>query len=84
MITQHMLRVYDAVIDQSDWITAREVARIAAVANRTARQHCLKLTEAGVFECARVHGGFRYRRNTNPNIGVMASLERARPSLRLV
>lgn len=60
-ISLHEIRVYEAVKSAGGWMTAREIAVAADVADRTARHHAAKLSDLGVFEIAKVFGGYRYR-----------------------
>lgn len=63
-ISDHEVRVYEAVRLHGGWLTAKEIAAKADVADRTARGHASTLAEIGVFEVARVFGGYRYRIKT--------------------
>jgi DNA-binding IclR family transcriptional regulator len=55
------LRVFQAVRNAGGWITAAAAAEQAQVAPRTARSHCLRLVNAGIFDQAEVFPGHRYR-----------------------
>lgn len=63
-ISEHEIRVYEAVRQHGGWLTAKEVAAKADVADRTARGHAANLGAVGVFDVAKVFGGFRYRIKT--------------------
>lgn len=63
-ISIHEVRAYEAVRLNDGWLTAREIAAKADIANRTARQHAAELAVQGVFDVARVFGGYRYRIKT--------------------
>lgn len=65
-ISAHEVRVYEVVRTSLPWLTAREIAVKADVADRTARDRARALTEAGVFQCSQVFGGYRYRINAMP------------------
>lgn len=59
-ISEHEIRVYEAVRISCGWKTAKEIAAAADVSDRTARMHCGRLAEVGVFKVAKVFGGYRY------------------------
>jgi predicted DNA-binding transcriptional regulator len=63
-ISQHEIRVYEAVKDDGGWLTAREIGVKADVAARTSRAHAATLSSLGVFDVAKVFGGYRYRIKT--------------------
>jgi predicted transcriptional regulator len=65
-ISEHEIRVYEAARVSAGWKTAKELAATADVADRTARMHCGKLAEVGVFQVAKVFGGYRYRCSEQP------------------
>lgn len=46
------------------WLSANEVAKAAKVAPRTARMHCKRLVDAGVFDEVRLHPSHRYSFST--------------------
>lgn len=60
-ISAHEIRVYEAAKASGGWLTARELAVAADVADRTARAHAAAFAEKGVLEVAKVFGGYRYR-----------------------
>jgi predicted DNA-binding transcriptional regulator len=60
-ISLHEIRVYEAAKSSNKWLTAREIAVIADIADRTSRAHAAALVELGVFEVSKVFGGYRYR-----------------------
>jgi predicted DNA-binding transcriptional regulator len=60
-ISEHEIRVYEAAKASNRWLTAREIAVAADVADRTARTHAAALVTIGVFEVSKVFGGYRYR-----------------------
>lgn len=74
-VSEHEIRVYEAVRLNGGWLTAREIAAKADVADRTARAHAGNLAKSGVFDLAKVFGGFRYRIKTqlSPEAGQYAS-----------
>lgn len=83
-ISEHEIRTYEAVRQHGGWQTAREIAAVADVADRTARHHARLLTDFGVFEETKVFGGYRYRIRTEiPAAGQqhVAELESAKRSM---
>lgn len=61
-ISIHEVRIFRAFKDAgATWLTAREVAGAAAVAERTARAHCLKFVRLGLLDQAEVFPAHRYR-----------------------
>ncbi len=80
-ISLHEIRVYEAVRRHTGWLTAREIAVAADVADRTSRHHAGRLGEAGVFEVGKVFGGYRYRIASHQTDGGklhLAALEEAK------
>jgi predicted DNA-binding transcriptional regulator len=81
-ITQHALAVYESVnLNNSDWLTAREIAESTGIAARTVRHHCHQLAELGVFTCLTTFGGFRYRIAEQPPAELVEQLEMAKSVL---
>jgi len=64
LISEHEIRVYEAVRVFGGWLTSREIAAKADVADRTSRHHTARLADKGVFDVAKVFGGYRYRIKT--------------------
>jgi len=60
-VSEHLARIYRCLLDADDWLTAKEIAKGARVAPRTARAHALKLVGLGVCDQAEVFPGHRYR-----------------------
>jgi hypothetical protein len=60
-VSAHEIRVLEAVKGNDAWQTAREIAVKADVKDRTARQHAMTLSLFGVFDVAKLFGGYRYR-----------------------
>ena len=60
-ISVHEIRIYLAFQAAASWMTAKEIAKAASVAERTARAHCAKLAKCGVLEESKVFAGYRYR-----------------------
>ncbi len=60
-ISQHQLRVFQFVKGKSGWVSSREIATGADVAERTARAHALRFVRLGVFDQAEVFPAHRYR-----------------------
>lgn len=75
-ISPHLCRVFSAVRDARAWVTAQDIAQRARVAPRTARAHAQRLAELGVFEVARVFGGYRYRCAAEPSEAARSLAER--------
>lgn len=59
-ISIHEVSVVRALADGA-WRTSKEIAQLAEVADRTARHHCLRLSNLGVLDQAQVFPGHRYR-----------------------
>ena len=60
-ISAHEVRVFLFLKDSGRWVTAKETAKNASVAPRTARFHLLKLSRLGLLDSAEVYPGHRYR-----------------------
>lgn len=60
-ISVHESRVFIALLKNGGWMSSNDVASMANVASRTARQHLLKLTRLGLLDQAEVFPGHRYR-----------------------
>ena len=63
-ISHHEVRVYRVTCQNQGWLTAKDIAGMSDVSARTARHHAARLTKLGVFDVARVFGGYRYRIKT--------------------
>lgn len=61
LISEHEIRIYEAVRENGGWLTCKQIAAAADVANRTSRGHCQSLADVGLFEVSKVFGGYRYR-----------------------
>ena len=57
----HQVRIYMALKEAAGWITNRQIATAANVAERTARQHTLNLVKLGVLDLAEVFPAHKYR-----------------------
>ena len=66
-VSLHQLKVYLFARDKGSWVTAREIAEGAGVADRTARHHALTLVKLGVFDQAEVFPAHRYRYSEKAN-----------------
>lgn len=80
-ISIHQSRIYEFVKSAGRWVTSREIASGADVAERTARAHALKFVRLGVFDQAEVFPAHRYRLSElagKRNISVVRRLEAAR------
>lgn len=65
-------------------MTAKEVAVVGDVSDRTARHHCSRLADLNVVEVKKVFGGFRYRMlegQTGSAADYIAALDDAKQSL---
>jgi hypothetical protein len=60
-ISLHQLKVFEFVRNNQRWVTSKEIAASARVAERTARAHALKLVNLGIFDQAEVFPAHRYR-----------------------
>lgn len=61
-VSMHQCRVFSALLSSAaSWLTSREVASKAEVAQRTARAHLLKLVNLGIVDQAEVFPAHRYR-----------------------
>ena len=80
-ISPHLYRVFSFVHEAARWVTSKDIAEGANVAQRTARAHALRLVNAGIFDQAEVFPSHRYRisgKADKRNKGFMQRLERAR------
>ena len=59
-VSLHQVKVFQC-LESGGWVTAKEVAGKAGVADRTARAHLLKLVHLGVADQAEVFPAHRYR-----------------------
>lgn len=61
-ISLHEVKAYLALKSPgTSWLTAREIAKHAGIAERTARAHALKFVRLGLADQAELHPGHRYR-----------------------
>lgn len=60
-ISIHQVRIVDFVRENGSWVTAKEIAAGAEVAERTARHHALSLVNLGIFDQAEVFPAHRYK-----------------------
>lgn len=61
-ISIHETRAFVAFVKNNEkWITSKELAKEADVAQRTARAFCLKFTKLGLVDVAEVFPAHRYR-----------------------
>ena len=83
-ISEHEIRVYEEAKAADRWLTAKEIAVVAGVADRTARAHAAALVAVGVLNVSKVFGGYRYRikdRFEKPAAAYLARLEAAKKVL---
>src|ERR1035437_1153331 len=79
-ISLHQMRTFIALRDTEGWLTCREVARIANVAERTANLHCNYFDKAGIVDKITISPGYRYRFREDAeaiNPGLMAHIHAA-------
>lgn len=60
-VSEQEIRIYEAVREHGGWLTAREIAVKADVADRAARNYASSLEQHGVFEVVTAFGGHKYR-----------------------
>lgn len=60
-VSVHQVKIFEFVRAHGSWLTAREIAKGAAVAERTARHHAFLLVKLGIFDQAEVFPAHRYR-----------------------
>lgn len=60
-ISIHQIKVVEFVRENGGWVTSKEIAAGAGVAERTARHHALALVNLGIFDQAEVFPAHRYR-----------------------
>jgi hypothetical protein len=61
-VSLHEVRVVLALKGTPDtWLTNREISAAASVAERTARQHTLRLVKLGLIDQVQVFPGHRYK-----------------------
>ena len=80
-VSLHLLKVYNFICDQKQWITAKDIAEGAGIAHRTARAHVLRLVRLGIVDQAEVFPAHRYKLSklaTKRNKAFVQRLEQAR------
>jgi predicted ArsR family transcriptional regulator len=80
-VSVHQARIYVAIKNAAGWVTNREIAKSASVAERTARQHTLNLVKLGVLDLAEVFPAHKYRlseKASKRNAAYVNRLESAR------
>lgn len=82
-ISQHEIRVYDAIKSHGGWVTAQEVAAAADVSGRTARGHAAAMATHGVLDVAKTFGGYRYRLRVDVSAPGQAYLSRLESAKRV-
>ena len=60
-ISVHQVRIYVALKDANAWMTNKQIAELAGVAERTARQLTFNLVKLGVLDLAEVFPAHKYR-----------------------
>jgi DNA-binding IclR family transcriptional regulator len=75
-ISQQGIRVVEALRAADGWLTMKEIVAAAGVKDRTAMQHARDLTALGLFDVAKLHGGYRYRLSKDLLAPAIAYLER--------
>lgn len=75
----HEARVYRCLTDATPmWLSAREVAERAQVAQRTARGHLLAFVKSGVLDVALVFPEHRYRLSDTAAVESSQAVKRLR------
>ena len=59
-VSLHLVKVYMFLKGRIDWVTSKDVAQGAHIAERTARHHLLKLVRLGIVDQAEVFPAHRY------------------------
>lgn len=80
-ISEHQLRVFLFVQSASGWVTSKQVAEGANVAQRTARGHLRHFVLQGIFDVAEIFPGHRYKLSEQAdkrNPAYMLRLEKAK------
>ncbi len=54
------------LLQRGEWMTNRQIAVEANIAERTARGHTMRMTLEGVVDCQRRSPAYRYRRSPSP------------------
>lgn len=74
LLSRELVRIHAALTNAgADYMTSRQVATVAGVAERTARHHLRELCQLKVAEREEVFGGFRYRLADTPQRAAFAS-----------
>lgn len=60
-VSLHQVKIFRVLESSTGWISAKEVAAAAGVADRTSRAHLLKLVNLGIADQAEVFPSHRYR-----------------------
>jgi hypothetical protein len=80
-ISVHETRAFVAFLKNKEkWITSKELAKDAAIAERTARAFCLKFTRLGLVDVAEVFPAHKYRlseKASKRNVAYFGRLQRA-------
>jgi predicted transcriptional regulator len=63
-VSEAEIRVWNAIARGHVWMTSKEIAVAANVADRTSREFLLRFAEVGVVERAKISSGYRYRLDT--------------------
>jgi Fic family protein len=80
-ISEHEARIFVVLLAKKGrWLTNRQIATEAKVAERTARSHTLKLVKLGILDQAEVFPGRRFRisdKADKRNLGYINRLQSA-------
>lgn len=80
-ISIHETRSFVALVKNNEkWITSKELAKEADIAQRTARAFCLKFTKLGLVDLAEVFPAHKYRiseKASKRNAAYFARLQKA-------
>lgn len=66
-VSIHEVRFHQSAKSRSNWFTAKDIAKNAAIAERTARNFCFKWVQLGLLDVAEVFPSHRYRLSPKAN-----------------
>lgn len=79
-ISLHDVKVYLVLKSADRWLTNREIAKAAGVADRTARAKTIRMVRLGILDQAELYPGHRYqlsKKADKRNGGYVQRLEQA-------
>lgn len=84
MPTPHIVKVYIAIKESKDWLSANQIANLTGVSVDTVRRQLRELTKLGIFEKAEFFPEYLYKLSDNArSVEYTAELERAREIMNL-